>query len=42
MLGTVTSTEKKALETLTAVKRAGYDGLACPREREAGWTGTAF
>lgn len=31
MLGTVTSTEKKALETLTAVKRAGYDGLELNR-----------
>jgi len=31
MLGTVTSTEKKALETLTAVKRSGYDGLELNR-----------
>jgi sugar phosphate isomerase/epimerase len=31
MLGTVTSTEKKALETLMAVKRAGYDGLELNR-----------
>ena len=31
MLGTVTSTEKKALETLAAVKRSGYDGLELNR-----------
>jgi sugar phosphate isomerase/epimerase len=31
MLGTVTSTEKKALETLKAVKRSGYDGLELNR-----------
>lgn len=31
MLGTVTSSEKKALETLRAVKRAGYDGLELNR-----------
>lgn len=27
MLGTVTGSEKKAMETLTAIKKAGYDGI---------------